>query len=133
METNARRRATIAQSYVAMFLLLQMMFVSDLVEMGMAGDFSPLIRDPGTSGLWVMVVVACLNVLGQLSARFVEGQARWALFALTLAYTLFFIGHQAEHLAAGDGVDMHFLLDMAHHGAGLVGTLSAYKLARQAA
>ena len=133
MEIDARRRATIAQSYVAMLLLLQMMFVTDLVELGMKGDFSPLLRDPGTTGLWVMVGVACLNVLGQLSARFVQGRARWALFALTLAYTLFFVGHQAEHLVAGDGVDMHFLLDLAHHGAGLIGTLSAYRLARQAA
>lgn len=128
---DTRQRATIAQGYGAMFLLLLMMLATDLVELGMRGDFAGLATDPGTAGLWVLVVIACLNVLGQLSARHVQGRARWALFALTLAYTLFFMGHQLDHLLAGAGLDMHFLLDLAHHGTGVVATLAAWRLARQ--
>jgi len=134
MDGNDRLRAIIAQGYVAMFLLMMMMTITDLVELGMAGSFSRLLVDPGTEGLWALAVVACVNVAAQLAAHLVQRPAaRWVLFALTAAYTLFFVGHQASHLLAGEGFEIHSLLDFSHHGAGIVASISAFRLARSKA
>jgi hypothetical protein len=124
-------RDIIVQGWMGMLSLLLLMMLTDLTEAGMKGDFSSLLKDPGMKGLWFIVVMVSANVLVQISVRAFEGKSfRWAVFGLTAFYTLVFIGHQATHLMAGEGFDIHFILDIVHHVLGFWASMAAYRWAK---
>ena len=52
---------------------------------------------------------------------------RWFVFGLTCLYTLFFIGHQVNHLLSAEGIDFHFFIDIAHHILGIWAIMFSYK------
>ncbi len=69
---NEKIRRVIVQGWLGMLLLLFLMIITDIVEFGMRGDFSPLNKDPGTAGLWFIVVLTCVNVLTQMFIQVTE-------------------------------------------------------------
>lgn len=114
-----------------MLFLLFLMMLTDLVEFGMAGDFSPLTKDPGIAGLWFIVVMTCVNVLTQMCLQVFDARlSRWIFFYLTIIYTLTIISHQVNHLIAGESFDIHFLLDITHHILGIWASIAAYQWAK---
>ena len=123
-------RHIIAQAWAGMLCLLLLMMLTDLTEAGMQGDFSGLAKDPGTGGLWFIVIVAAVNVLFQVCVRaFASAAFRWAAFSASSLYTLIFLGHQATHMLMGEGFDMHAILDLTHHALGIWASIAAYRWA----
>jgi len=121
-------RNIIVQGWMGMLSLLLLMMLTDLTELGMKGDFSPLRRDPGIGGLWFIVVMVSVNVLVQISVRTFEGSVfRRLVFGATALYTLIFVGHQVTHLLAGEGFDVHTVLDVVHHTLGVWAAFAAYR------
>lgn len=127
-EEYIQTRNIITKGWSGMLFLLLLMMITDIVECGMKNDFHFLIKDPGIIGLWIIVTVAIINVIIQIAVQTFEGKKfRWFVFILTLLYTLFFVGHQIKHLSMGEGMDVHFFLDIAHHLLGGWSTIFAYK------
>lgn len=125
----------VVQGWVGMLALLLTMFITDLVEFSMRGEYQGLAEllsnDPGITGLWVLSALICLNVIAQMSIRAVYRRGcRWRVFWFTSAYTAFFMIHQAVHLFKGDGLDIHFMLDSTHHIIGIWASWAAYKWAQ---
>ncbi len=107
-----------------------MMILTDLIEFGMRGDFSPLIKDPGIGGLWFIAAVTSVSVIVQMLLRTQDARScRWAFFVVTVAYTSVFIAHQVIHIISGEGFDIHFLLDVTHHSLGVWASIAAYRWA----
>lgn len=100
-----------------MIVLLIMMFLADYIRLGIGGDFSSLKSDPGISGLWILAVLVCLNLLAQVWVQAAEGRAAKLILAGFIAlYGLFFLGHQLVHyMSGGFAFDVHVLLDTFHH------------------
>lgn len=118
----------IAQAWTGMLLLLFLMLFTDLIEGGIHGDFSFLAKDPGVSGLWFIVVVACINLSLQLIIKTFNNRIiRRFVFVMSISYTLIFIAHQTNHLIAGEAFDYHTVLDLTHHVFGIWGSIAAYK------
>jgi hypothetical protein len=124
-------RNIIAKGWSGMLFLLFLMMIADIVECGIKNDFSFLTKDPGSKGLWFIVIMTIINVSIQISVQTFESKKfRWFVFSLTLLYTLFFIGHQVVHLVMGEGIDIHFFLDITHHLLGIWAVIFAYKWAK---
>lgn len=118
-ESKVSYRDVIAQAWVAMLLLLLTMLIVDIIGVLISGDYDRaselLSKDPGVSGLWFLSCLICINVLLQMTVRFIEKQKyRWMIFVLTLCYGVFFLAHQIFHLINGEGFGIHFLLDTTH-------------------
>lgn len=124
-------RNIIAKGWSGMLFLLFLMMITDIVECGIKNDFSFLTKDPGSKGLWFIVIMTIINVSIQILVQTFESKKfRWFVFSLTLLYTLFFIGHQVVHLVMGEGIDIHFFLDITHHLLGIWAVIFAYKWAK---
>lgn len=107
-----------------MLAVLLMMLLGDVVQLAALrsyADFSAtLAADPGISGLRALVYLACANVLMQVAIHTFDGKGfRLFVAVATGAYTLFFMGHQVVHLASGEGVGLHTVLDVTHHVLGV--------------
>lgn len=103
-----------------MLAVLLMMLLADVVQLAALGsyaDFSAtLAADPGIGGLWVLVYLACANVLMQVAIHTFDGNGfRLFVAVATGVYALFFMGHQVVHLASGGGVGLNTVLDVTHH------------------
>lgn len=121
----------ISKGWSGMLFLLFLMMLTDIIEGGMKKDFTLLIQDPGIRGLWFIAFMTITNVCVQMAIyTFEDRNFRWFVFGLTLFYTLFFIGHQLNHILSGEGIDIHFFLDITHHAIGFWATRYAYKWAK---
>lgn len=130
LQDDKQRRIAI-QGLGGMLFLLVMMFITDFAEYAMANDFSLLIGDPGINGLWVLAIMACINVLTGLFLLVFENRtSRWVFFGIIAAYTMFFVIHQLEHLINGAGIDIHFFFDVTHHTLGITASISAFRWAK---
>ena len=128
---NIKIRSVITKGWSGMLFVLLLMMITDLIECGMKNDFSLLLKDPGISGLYLIVIMAITNVIVQISVFTFENKIfKWTVFVLSMLYTLLFVAHQVDHLMAGEGIDMHFFLDITHHLLGIWTTIYAYKWAR---
>jgi len=123
-------RNMVVQGWAGMLFLLFLMTLVDLDLLGMSGDFSALNVDPGTGGLWFVVIMACINVLIQISVRAFENKPfRWLVFAVSVIYTLLFVIHQVEHMSSVFVLDYHFVIDMVHHTLGIWASVAAFRWA----
>jgi hypothetical protein len=124
-------RNIISKGWSGMLFLLFLMMITDIVEGGIKNDFSILIKDPGVKGLWFIAIMTIMNVIIQILIQTLENKKfRWFVFGLTLLYTLFFVGHQVNHILSGEGIDIHFFLDITHHFLGIWATIFAFKWAK---
>lgn len=136
-DMERKYQGLVVQGWVGMLVLLLTMFITDLVEFSMRGEYQDLSallsKDPGITGLWILSALICLNVIAQMSIRSVHRRGcRWRVLWFTVGYAAFFMFHQAAHLLQGDGLDIHFMLDTTHHIVGLWAAWAAYKWARLA-
>lgn len=127
----------VVQGWSVMLALLLTMFITDLIEFSMRGEYQELsallLKDPGMDGLWLLSALICLNVIAQMFIRSVHLRGcRWRVFWFTAGYVVFFVIHQAAHPLKGDGFDIHFLLETTHHIVGIWAAWTAYKWARRA-
>lgn len=116
--------AIVAQAWSGMLALLLLMFISDLLRLLMLADFDAMAQalavDPGDKGLALLTAMACFNVLVQMALRTFDSPAlRQFVFWSSLAYTGFFMLHQVVHLAGGEEMGVHSLLDFTHHALGV--------------
>ncbi len=124
----------VVQGWVAMLLLLLTMFITDIIELAITGDYNRtsefLLKDPGINGLWFLSCLICINVLVQMMVRSISRKkCRWLIFTLTACYGLFFLGHQIFHLINGEGYDIHFVLDTTHDIVAVWALWASYKWA----
>ncbi len=134
-DEERKYQSIVVQGWIGMLFLLLTMFITDIVELGMQGDYANtsdfLLRDPGVTGLWVLSFLICFNVLAQISIRSIsKHKCRWWVFGITVGYTAFFLAHQVMHLLSGEGFDIHFILDSTHDVIGAWASLAAYRWAR---
>jgi hypothetical protein len=121
---ESRYRAITAQAWSAMLAVLLTMLIADVDRLAIQGSYAELAEslgaDPGLGGLWVLVCLICLNALVQISVHtFDVPLFRRLVFWTSVAYTVFFILHQAAHVAAGERFSLHTILDLTHHVLGL--------------
>lgn len=134
---ESKYQGIVVQGWMGMLVLLLTMFITDLVEFSMRGEYQELSAllstDPGAGGLWVLSILICFNVIAQMSIRSVHRSGcRWRVFWFTVGYVAFFVIHQVVHLLNGDGFDIHFILDTTHHVIGVWSAWAAYKWAKYA-
>jgi hypothetical protein len=133
----ARYRAITIQSWSGMLVVLLAMLIADIDRLAIQGSYGEqaesLAADPGVTGLWVLVSLLCLNALVQVSVRtFDTPLFRRAVFWLSVAYTAFFVLHQAAHIMAGERFSLHTILDLTHHVLGLWACWASNRWARLA-
>lgn len=121
---ESRYRAITVQAWSGMLAVLLAMLLADVVRLAMRGSYEDLAEslgdDPGSSGLWILVGLICLNALLQVAVRTFAGPGfRRAVFWTSAAYTAFFVFHQAAHIWAGERFSLHTILDLTHHVLGL--------------
>ena len=130
--TGTHHRAVAAHAWSGMLAVLLLMLLADIVRLAALGQYVQLslalAADPGIAGLWGLVGLACANVWMQVAIHTFEGKAFrcWVVVA-TAACTLFFMGHQAVHWVAGEGLGLHTVLDVTHHTLGAWGTWAAWR------
>jgi len=129
---NFRIVSVISKSFSGMLFLLFFMMLTDIVECGMKDDFTLLQQDPGIKGLYFILTMTIINVMLQITV-FTTRKAlfRKAVFIISILYTLFFVAHQVIHLASGEGIDIHFFLDITHHILGIIAIVFSYKWIKQ--
>lgn len=120
----AEYKSMVVQAWSGMLALLLMMFISDLLRLFMLADFETMAQalavDPGGTGLAVLTAMACFNVLLQMVLRTFDSPALPKfVFWASVAYTGFFMLHQVAHLAGGEDMGVHSLLDFTHHALGV--------------
>ncbi len=133
-EKQRKYQNLVLQGWVGMLFLLLTMFITDIVQVSIQSDFEGLSNflaaDPGIKGLWFLAFLICINVLTQMSIRAInKSKCIWSVACLTALYTLFFFGHQVEHLLSAQSIDVHFIINITHHILGVWATVCAYKWA----
>jgi hypothetical protein len=130
--TSINYRTVISTAWAGMLAVLLAMLMIDTLRYAMAGAYQELTavlaHDPGAMGLQVLVAMLCLNTLVQVLVHIASSKPwRAALFVLTVLYTLFFLAHQIVHLAMGETLGLHTLLDVTHHLLGVLGCWGCWK------
>lgn len=131
-QLEKKYQGIVVQGWVGMLFLLLTMFITDIIELAMRGDYTEtsnfLSKDPGAAGLWFLSFLICANVLAQMSIRAISAnKCRWWVFGITIGYGLFFFLHQAVHLLNGEGFDIHFVIDITHNILAIWASWAAYK------
>ena len=69
----------LAHGWSGMLFLLLTMFITDIVELTIQGNFQHasdlMARDPGARGLWFLACLICFNALVQMAVRSVNSTA----------------------------------------------------------
>lgn len=125
-------RTLLSTAWSGMLAVLIAMLLVDTLRHAMAGTYTELSatlsNDPGVLGLRVLLVMLCANTLVQVGIHLFCGRAwRTAVLVLTVLYTLFFLLHQVVHMAGGEGLGLHTVLDLTHHALGLVACGAAWR------
>jgi hypothetical protein len=129
-----RYQNILIQGLTAMLLLLLTMFITDILELAMGGDYSRtseiISKDPGMAGLWFLACLICINVLVQMVVRSInQKKYRWLVFAFTVCYGVFFLSHQIFHFFSGEGYGVHLVLDSTHNIVAAWTTWASYQWA----
>ena len=125
-------RTVLSTAWSGMLAVLIAMLLVDVLHHAMAGRYAELsatlAHDPGELGLRVLLVMLCANTLVQVGIHLFAGRAwRTAVLVLSVLYTLFFVLHQLVHLAGGEELGLHTVLDLTHHTLGLVACRAAWR------
>ncbi|PUE07697.1 hypothetical protein [Limnohabitans sp. T6-20] len=132
MSTVTNSRTILSTAWAGMLAILLAMLLIDPLQYLMRGQYEDLSQtlqhDPGTLGLRVLMVMLCLNTLMQVGIQMFSGP-RWrsGVLAITTLYGLFFLVHQVVHVAGGEALGLHTLLDVTHHLLAIVATLAAWR------
>lgn len=129
-------RHVLATAWASMLAILLAMLLIDPLQYLMRGQYEDLSQtlqhDPGTLGLRVLMVMLCLNTLMQVGIQ-MFASPRWRSFvlAVTVPYGLFFLIHQVVHVAGGEALGLHTVLDVTHHLLAIAATTAAWRWKKQ--
>lgn len=138
MNNNPNQRHLLATAWAGMLAILLAMLLIDPLQYLMRGQYEELSQtlqhDPGTLGLRVLMVMLCLNTLMQVGIQMFAGP-RWRSFVLatTALYGLFFLIHQVVHVAGGEALGLHTVLDTTHHLLAITATATAWRWKKESA
>lgn len=122
----------ISHTWLGMLALLITMLMVDVLSHAMRGDYKELsealAKDPGPTGLRVLVCMICFNALIQaLVHTSSAGPFRLTILVLSVLYTAFFVAHQIVHLFGGEKPGLHSILDLTHHALGFLAIWAAWQ------
>ena len=128
---NHSNRHALSTSWAGMLAILLAMLLIDPLQYLMSGQYEDLSQtlqhDPGTLGLRVLMVMLCLNTLMQVGVQmFVGPRWRSLVLVVTALYGLFFLVHQVVHVAGGEALGLHTVLDVTHHLLAIAATTAAW-------
>lgn len=138
MNTTMNHRSIVSTAWAGMLAILLAMLLIDPLQYLMRGQYEDLSQtlqhDPGTLGLRVLVVMLCLNTLMQVGIQMFAGP-RWrsGVLAVTALYGLFFLVHQVVHVAGGEALGLHTVLDVTHHLLAIAATAAAWRWKKETA
>lgn len=137
MTTHTHHRTLLSTAWAGMLAVLIAMLLVDTLRHAMAGRYTELTatlaHDPGVLGLRVLVVMLCFNTLVQVGVHLFSGRAwRTAVLVVTVLYVLFFLAHQVVHVAGGEGLGLHTVLDLTHHTLGVAACWAAWRWRQRA-
>ena len=135
---NHSNRHALSTSWAGMLAILLAMLLIDPLQYLMSGQYEDLSQtlqhDPGTLGLRVLMVMLCLNTLMQVGIQmFVGPRWRSLVLVVTALYGLFFLVHQVVHVAGGEALGLHTVLDVTHHLLAIAATTAAWRWKKEAA
>ena len=120
MNAVTNPRTILSTAWAGMLAVLLAMLLIDPLQHAMAGQYEALTQtlqnDPGTLGLRVLIGMLCANTLMQVGIQMFSGPAwRGFVLVITAIYGLFFLIHQVVHVASGETLGLHTVLDVTHH------------------
>lgn len=132
MNTITNPRTILSTAWAGMLSVLLAMLLIDPLQHAMAGQYEALTltlqHDPGTLGLRVLIGMLCANTLMQVGIQMFGGHAwRGFVLVITALYGLFFLIHQVVHLAGGEALGLHTVLDVTHHLLAASAVVAAYQ------
>ena len=134
--TNSRNIPTTA--WAGMLAVLQAMLLIDPLQHAMVAQYEALTHtlqhDPGTLGLRVLIDMMCANTLMEVGIQ-MFGVPAWRSFVLviTALYSLFFLIHRVVHLAGGEALDLHTVLNVTHQLLAASVVVAAYRWCKKSA
>lgn len=137
MNTPINHRNILTTAWAGKLVVLLAMLLIDPIQHAMTGQYEALTQtlqhDPDILGLRVLIGMLCLNALMQVGIQMFCGLAwRGFVLVITALYGLFFLIHQVVHMAGGEALGLHTVLDVTHHLLALAGVVSAHKWRKDA-
>lgn len=132
MNTPMNNRHIMSTAWAGMLAILLAMLLIDPLQHLMRGEYEALSQtlqhDPSPLGLQVLMVMLCMNTLMQVGIHMFSGP-RWRSFVLAASalYGLFFLVHQVVHVAGGEALGLHTVLDATHHLLATAATAAAWR------
>lgn len=132
MNTVNNHRNILTTAWAGMLAVLLAMLLIDPLQHAMSGQYEALTHtlqhDPGILGLRVLIGMLCANTLMQVGIQLFSGPT-WRSFVLviTALYGSFFLIHQVVHVAGGEALGLHTMLDVTHHLLAVAGVMAAHK------
>ena len=132
MNTVTNPRNILTTAWAGMLAVLLAMLLIDPLQHAMTGQYEALTHtlqhDPGTLGLRVLIGMLCANTLMQVGIQ-MFGSPAWRSFVLVITafYGLFFLIHQVVHVAGGEALGLHTVLDVTHHLLAVAAVVAAYQ------
>ena len=132
MNNVTNHRNTLSTAWASMLAVLLAMLLIDPLQYAMQGQYEALThslqQDPGVGGLCVLIGMLCMNTLMQVGIQMFSGTTwRGFVLVMTALYGLFFLIHQAVHVAGGEALGLHTLLDVTHHLLAVAGVVAAHQ------
>jgi hypothetical protein len=121
-----------------MLVVLLAMLLIDPLQHAMAGQYEALTHtlqhDQGTLGLSELSGMLCANTLMQVGIQ-MFGVPAWRSFVLvnTALYGLFFLIHQMVHVAGGEALALHTVLNVTHYLLAVSVVVAAYQRCKASA
>jgi len=103
--------------WIQLLQIVVVMFIVSILRAAVDNDFTGFVKDPGTLGTNVMIVVFTIYAaLPFILKLFGHTFMRWLNFGLLIFFFLFFVAHQLTHMIVDQmPLNLYHLLDFAHH------------------
>lgn len=111
-------RDAIQLGWVNALQLVVIMFLVSVTRAAIANDFKGFGKDPGNTGLDIMIVIFAIYALLPVLVRMFDGRIfRWFMVGAGVFFLLMFIAHQLTHMYVDKmPLNIYHVLDFAHHG-----------------
>jgi hypothetical protein len=110
-------RQSIIIGWIALIQLVVVMFIVAIYRGAIANDFTGFVKDPGSLGIDIMIVVFTIYALVPVLVRAIDWRVfRWFMVGISVFFLLFFIAHQLTHMIVDNTqLNLYHVLDFAHH------------------
>lgn len=117
LPASEQYRKSIIIGWISLLQLVVVMFIVSLLRSAIANDFRPFTKDPGYTGMNIMIVVFTIYAAIPIFVNLFDGRVfRWFIVGISIFFLLFFIAHQLTHMLVDKmPLSMYHVLDFAHH------------------